>query len=192
MCALSIRSSFVWQPPTIRHRVLRCSDALEVLEISAPAEHATLADHVHTLPDEVKTGDETLVLGGQRFVRHVAARASAQESDGDGGFAWHETEVGAATDGLARVRLGVGGAAASSPSPPHTFGEANADDEAVITIVYVVSGSASLHFEEATMPSTELSPSDCVSVPPGHAYRLTPTTPDTSVIEVRLGKEAVS
>ena len=28
---------FVTQPPTIRHRVLECSDGLEVLEVGSPA-----------------------------------------------------------------------------------------------------------------------------------------------------------
>jgi quercetin dioxygenase-like cupin family protein len=31
------RGEFVTQPPTLRHRVLACSDGLEVLEIGAPA-----------------------------------------------------------------------------------------------------------------------------------------------------------
>src|SRR4029078_9606550 len=35
----------VIQPPEVRHRVLESSDGLEVIEISAPAVHATYADH---------------------------------------------------------------------------------------------------------------------------------------------------
>ena len=33
------------QPPHIRHRVLECSDRMEVVEIACPAEHATLVEH---------------------------------------------------------------------------------------------------------------------------------------------------
>jgi len=53
------QGDFVTQPPTIRHRVLRSSDALEVLEIGAPAVHATLADHDNPLPtlDDSSDGD---------------------------------------------------------------------------------------------------------------------------------------
>ncbi|MFM9121966.1 MAG: cupin domain-containing protein, partial [Actinomycetota bacterium] len=35
----------VLQPPEIRHRVLESSDNLEVIEICAPAEHETFAEH---------------------------------------------------------------------------------------------------------------------------------------------------
>ena len=35
----------VLQPPAIRHRVLESSPGLEVIEIGAPAVHATFADH---------------------------------------------------------------------------------------------------------------------------------------------------
>ena len=56
------------QPPTIRHRVLECGDGLEVLELGSPAEHATLADHAHALPDAEAAGQ---TYGGQRFVRFV-------------------------------------------------------------------------------------------------------------------------
>ena len=35
----------VLQPPEIRHRVLESSPGLEVIEIGAPAVHATFADH---------------------------------------------------------------------------------------------------------------------------------------------------
>ena len=89
-------NDFVTQPPTIRHRVLRSSDGLEVLEIGLPAEHATIADHSFVLPDAVsedeagkgRAGSEGLaqqgemeemaedeqgetLFGGQTFVRHI-------------------------------------------------------------------------------------------------------------------------
>jgi quercetin dioxygenase-like cupin family protein len=46
----------VLQPPEIRHRVLRSSPGLEVIEIGCPAVHDTLVEHVITLPtDHVDT-----------------------------------------------------------------------------------------------------------------------------------------
>ena len=41
----------VLQPPEIRHRVLESSPGLEVVEIGAPALHATFADHELELPN---------------------------------------------------------------------------------------------------------------------------------------------
>lgn len=57
----------VLQPPEIRHRVLECSDGLEVIEIGCPAEHDTFAEHIITLPtSEVNT---SRIFHGQKFVR---------------------------------------------------------------------------------------------------------------------------
>ena len=63
----------VLQPPEIRHRVLESSAGLEVIEVSCPAEHETLADLELALPTPVARPERD--FGGQRFVRHQAARA---------------------------------------------------------------------------------------------------------------------
>ena len=62
----------VLQPPEIRHRVLESSDNLEVIEIGAPAEHETFAEHQITLPNAQLKPDRD--FSGQRFVRHVAEK----------------------------------------------------------------------------------------------------------------------
>lgn len=62
----------VLQPPEIRHRVLESSDNLEVIEIGAPAEHETFAEHQITLPTAQLKPDRD--FSGQRFVRHVAEK----------------------------------------------------------------------------------------------------------------------
>ena len=66
----------VLQPPEIRHRVLRSSPGLEVIEIGCPAVHDTFIEHddrTARRPLSTPTRD----FGGQRFVRHVAADAGA-------------------------------------------------------------------------------------------------------------------
>ena len=57
----------VLQPPEIRHRVLECSPGFEAIEISAPADHVTVADHDLSLPTSQVLPDRD--FGGQRFVR---------------------------------------------------------------------------------------------------------------------------
>ena len=61
----------VLQPPEIRHRVLESSDGLEVVEIAAPALHATFADHDMNLPGPAPDPNRT--FSGQRFLRHIAS-----------------------------------------------------------------------------------------------------------------------
>ena len=56
----------VLQPPHIRHQVLECSDGLEVIEVSCPAEHETYTDHLLELPNS-KT-DPSRNFSGQRFL----------------------------------------------------------------------------------------------------------------------------
>lgn len=63
----------VLQPPGIRHRVLRCSDMMEVIEVSGPAEHFTHVDHELRLPTSFI--DPSRDFGGQRFVRHRGSEA---------------------------------------------------------------------------------------------------------------------
>src|SRR5690242_15607282 len=62
----------VLQPPEIRHRVLEASAGLEVIEIGCPAVHETFADHAMALPTPHLLPERD--FGGQRFVRHIAAR----------------------------------------------------------------------------------------------------------------------
>lgn len=92
----------VLQPPEIRHRVLEASPGLEVIEIGCPAVHETFADHVLALPTPHLLPER--LFGGQRFVRHVAADAH-WVSWRSAGFEARDTGIGAATGGLAGVRV---------------------------------------------------------------------------------------
>jgi mannose-6-phosphate isomerase-like protein (cupin superfamily) len=90
----------VLQPPHIRHRVLECSDAFEVVEIGCPAEHETLVDHDMSLPNS--NVDHDREYSGQAFVFHEEAKAdwTARRSDG---FEVRDTGIGQATRGEASV-----------------------------------------------------------------------------------------
>jgi len=90
----------VLQPPEIRHRVLESSAGAEVIEIGCPAAHETWVDHERQLPTLNFQPDR--VFNGQRFVRHIAADAEWQETDG---FQYRDTGIFAATNGLADVRV---------------------------------------------------------------------------------------
>lgn len=66
----------VLQPPEIRHRVLECTAAAEVIEVSMPAEHETWVEHEMTLPTtRIHTERD---FHGQRFVHHTAASDSKE------------------------------------------------------------------------------------------------------------------
>jgi quercetin dioxygenase-like cupin family protein len=88
----------VLQPPEIRHRVLRSSSGLEVIEIGCPAEHDTIADHDLPLPTSALRPERD--FGGQRFVRHIAAHSSVTPWL-DPSLSVRDTGIGTATRGLA-------------------------------------------------------------------------------------------
>ncbi|MFX1766473.1 cupin domain-containing protein [Paraburkholderia sp. A1RI-2L] len=92
----------VLQPPTIRHRVLASSAGAEVVELSSPAEHITVVDHEMVLPTPAT--HPLRDFNGQRFVRHVAASARWAPWR-IAGFEAADTGIGAATEGVAGVRV---------------------------------------------------------------------------------------
>lgn len=92
----------VLQPPHIRHRVLECSDNMEVIEVSCPAEHETLVDHDMELPTNVVQADRD--FSGQRFVRHELRKATWVPGSSDG-FETRDTGIGEGTGGLASAQV---------------------------------------------------------------------------------------
>lgn len=101
----------VLQPPGIRHRVIACSDGLEVIEVASPAEHLTVVEHELALPTATLAPDRR--FGGQRFWRHVAAAATTQSS-GDG-FRMRDCGIGQASNGNLALRVCT--RAADGPAP---------------------------------------------------------------------------
>ena len=155
----------VIQPPEIRHRVLESSPGLEVVEISAPAVHATYADHRLELPNGSNPGR---IYGGQRFLRHVAA--DTPWTPANGGEA-QETGVDVATSGLAEVRTvrpRNGGAL--------SFGGQRGE----LVFGFVLDGSAMLDYRGLK----ELGPADAFVIPPGQAWQLTHPSADFRLLHV--------
>ena len=155
----------VLQPPGIRHRVLESSPGLEVVEISAPALHATFADHELALPNGEKPG---VTYDGQRFLRHVAADTAWTPFLG--GEA-QETGIGGATDGVAQVRI-------IRPAGPEI---AFAPHDGELVFGFMLSGSASLN-------GSGLHPADSFVVPPDRRWTLGNMTPDFRLLHVTTGR----
>ena len=155
----------VIQPPEIRHRVLESSDAFEIVEISAPAVHATFADHRLELPNGSNPGG---ILGGQRFLRHVAAETPWTPANG--GEA-QEAEIGVATSGLAEVRT-----LRPRNGEALTFGGQSGE----LVFGFVLDGSAMLDYRRLN----ELGPADAFVIPPGQPWRVTHPSPDFRLLHV--------
>ena len=91
----------VLQPPHIRHRVLECSDNMEVIEVSSPAEHETLVDHDMILPSNSINRDRD--FNGQGFVFHELENATWRAAPK--GFESRDTGIEQATNGRASVQV---------------------------------------------------------------------------------------
>jgi len=156
----------VLQPPGIRHRVLESSEALEVVEISAPALHETIADHELQLPNA--RGDGQRKFGGQRFLRHVAAQAPWTSIHG---AEVQETGLGEATSHLGEarfVRLCQGQAIDLPPS------------EGELVFGFVMEGSGRLLCEQ----EVGLSAADAFVIPPGDPWGLRAEAGGLTVLHV--------
>lgn len=159
----------VIQPPEIRHRVLESSAGLDVVEITAPALHATFADHELELPNGSNPGR---IFGGQRFLHHVAGETVW--SPAYGGEA-QETDVEAATSGLADVQtlrpLNGGAMAFGGHGGELAFG-------------FLLDGSAMLDYRGMH----EVGPADAFVIPPGQSWRLIHPSHDLRLLHVTTAK----
>ena len=155
----------VLQPPGIRHRVLESSAGLEVIEITAPAVHATFADHALGLPNR---SDPARSFGGQRFLHH---RASDVPWTSLGGGEAQETALTAATERLAAARTMRGDSSADIAFGPHG-GE--------LVFGFVLAGAATLDFHG----THALEAADAFVIPPGEPWRVTGPSPDFRLLHV--------
>jgi quercetin dioxygenase-like cupin family protein len=169
----------VLQPPGIRHRVLHNSADLEVIEIACPAVHDTIVEHDIALPTATVNADR--VFGGQRFAHHVAADAPRTGSLVDG-MCLRDTGIGAATGGLAGVRV-IEATRADVTSRHLTH-----DGEFVMLVV--LGGSATLTVDgQVVEPS--LGRLDAVALPPGSRWCWNDWSRDLEFLEVSLPDGAV-
>ena len=170
----------VLQPPTIRHRVLEASAGLEVVELSSPAEHETRGDLELELPNGVELGKR---YGGQAFHRHVAASASWVSVEGSVGVDARDLGLAEPSGDRIRARVLRGTAGARLP----------AEDEWMVVerelaLCFVTCGQLRVHIRsEAEAVHVEaLAEGDCITLPPGAAYRFEWIGPDTRVLDIQI------
>jgi uncharacterized protein YjlB len=172
----------VVQPPEIRHRVLRSSPGLEVIEVGCPAVHDTLADHGLELPTATIEPDRD--FGGQRFVRHVAAEAPVGPWI-EPGLRCRDTGIGEATRGLAGAVVVTADGPATGPPAALTHG-----GEFLLDVV--LAGSAELHLTDGA--GAEIEPfgrMDAVAIPAGVEWYWSDWSADFEFLEVSLPAGAV-
>ena len=170
----------VLQPPGIRHRVLRSSTGLEVIEIGCPAVHETLVEHELALPTAMFDPDRR--FDGQRFVRHVAALADRSPYD-QPGMVRRDTGIGAATDGMAGAVVVEAETVADPVELTH-------DGEFVFAVVLRGAAGVRIVGDDAEA-DTRLASGDAVAFPPGAVWDWSHWTPDFEFLEVSLPSAAV-
>lgn len=162
----------VLQPPEIRHRVLRSSADLEVVEIGCPAEHMTLADHDLGLPTHDLRPDRD--FGGQRFA-HSSRSATAAVGWRIGGYDARDTGFGAATDGLVGARI---------VEPGEHPADAAVALRSEFAILVVLAGQVVLEHDGVAEPM--LAAGDSVALPSTTAVRLTEPSADLRLLDVTV------
>jgi quercetin dioxygenase-like cupin family protein len=165
----------VVQPPGIRHRVLECSDAFEVVEVGSPAEHETFVDHALELPNDAVNKER--VFGGQRFTFHVAKNAEWMKWGTDG-FEYRDTGIASATGDIGSVLV------VRSCSGTRTNRIAQGDTE----FMFVLAGTMSLHRGEG---ENVLSTGDAMTLPGGADYSLVDCSMDLELlfVSIRTGSD---
>ena len=163
----------VLQPPHIRHQVLECSDGLEVIEVSCPAEHETYTDHLLELPNS--KSDPTRNFSGQRFL-FFQGEQTAWEKHPSGGL-FRDTGIGSATRGIAEVRV---------LRPDNKKSNCNRSLQGELLFYFVLKGSTELNLEE--QGSSPFNEGDSASIPPGMNYSFGKVSENTEILEVHMPK----
>jgi quercetin dioxygenase-like cupin family protein len=166
----------VLQPPEIRHRVLECSDNLEVIEVSCPAEHETFADPEMTLPNSILNPER--IFNGQNFVRHQANK-NRWKKHRLNGFECQDTKIDKATKGFASVKV----IRPKSDENSLTF-EHNAE----FLFIFILSGQ--VLFKPEDKPLENLKEGDSLVIPRGLRCLFSNSSSDLKMLEVSFLKEA--
>ncbi|MGB3737292.1 MAG: hypothetical protein WA964_20225, partial [Ilumatobacter sp.] len=169
----------VLQPPEIRHRVLRSSPGVEVIEIGCPAEHDTIADHEMDLPTAGLDADRD--FSGQRFVRHVADDAVPTPWVATDMTA-RDTGIGAATNGLAGAVVVSGSSDTDGAGPALTHhGE--------FALVVGLNGDAAIDVDGRVIA---LAPRTSLALPAGTRWSWSTRSDDHSALVVTLPADTVA
>jgi len=159
----------VLQAPTIRHRVLECSDELEVIEVSSPAEHETLVEHDLELPNATVNPERE--FGGQQFAHHQASGAVLQE--------WSVPGFDARDSGFTAASREAVGLRVIRPATEDATGVFSHRDER--RFWFVLNGAMTLlRGAEKHVLGTN---SACV-LPPNESVTIADCTPDLEFLEV--------
>ncbi len=165
----------VLQPPQIRHRVLESSGAMEVVEISCPAEHVTRADHDLPLPTQDLRPDRD--FDGQVFLRHIADEATWAPWLLDG-YEVRDTGMTQATGGVARAHVVR---VSDLDAAGHAQEWINTDE---FCFVFLLDGTATLAHESD--PAEQLTRADSFVLPEGSTSILAATSPDLELLVVTV------
>ena len=164
----------VLQPPEIRHRVLESSDNLEVIEIGAPAEHETFAEHTITLPTPTLHPDRD--FSGQRFVLHIADQTSW--------LPWRYSGFEARNTGIDLATSGYANAMTIRANKSSVITESKHQNQ--LMFIFVLAGSASLETGN-DRETKQLEVGTSLTLPSTHNFKLEITADDTQFLLVEVG-----
>ncbi len=174
------------QPPEIRHRVLRSSPGLEVIEVGCPAVHDTVVEHDIDLPTGVVNPERD--FGGQRFVWHIKAEAGRSSYHVDG-LEWRDTGIGAATNGLAGAIV-VEATDNGQGLAPEALTWLTHDGEFALFVVIEGSAILTLDSDSEAQPG-RVSPRDSIAIPAGIGWAWADWSADFEVLQVTLPADGV-
>ena len=166
----------VLQPPEIRHRVLESSDNLEVIEIGAPAEHETFAEHTITLPTPTLRPDRD--FSGQRFVRHVAEQTPW--------LPWRYSGFEARNSGIDAATSGFASAMTIRANMLAVIAESKHQHQ--LMFMFVLSGSATLEAGN-DHETKQLHVGTSVTLPSTLNFKFEVTADDTQFLLVEVGEK---
>ena len=164
----------VLQPPEIRHRVLESSDNLEVIEIGAPAEHETFAEHQITLPTAQLKPDRD--FSGQRFVRHVAEKTPW--------LPWRYSGFEARNTGIDTATSGYASAMTVRAKKSAVITESKHQHQ--LLFMFILSGSATLE-AGSDHETKQLHVGTSVTLPSTLNFKFEATADDTQFLLVEVG-----
>ncbi len=174
-----VAGELVVQPPGIQHRVLTSAGKVEVIEVTCPAEHETIADLERTLPNVGV--DRSRTFAGQRF-HHDRAEQGGWGRWRVDGFRARDTGVLAATDGVGSVhvvrpREGV----SATPEIRH---------DAELVFLFVLGGGLTLRCEGHA--AQRLGEGASAAIPAGMWHAFVDCTEDLELLEVCVPGDLVT